>query len=115
MLLYILVSIWNKNWTCLGLFSLKKKIEDAVLRAESLATTALELEEARRIKQEEMVRNYNLWDDPTKSNEVLVKLADSLKVVNALKDLRYKVMCCLYWIYWISMCGFLFHYSNRST
>ncbi|KDO49614.1 hypothetical protein CISIN_1g020225mg [Citrus sinensis] len=37
-----------------------------------------------------MVRNYNLWDDPTKSNEVLVKLADSLKVVNALKDLRYK-------------------------
>ncbi|KAH9679739.1 peptide chain release factor PrfB3 [Citrus sinensis] len=67
-----------------------KKIEDAVLRAESLATTALELEEARRIKQEEMVRNYNLWDDPTKSNEVLVKLADSLKVVNALKDLRYK-------------------------
>lgn len=80
----------NKVYKQLGLFSLKKKIEDAVLRAESLATTALELEEARRIKQEEMVRNYNLWDDPTKSNEVLVKLADSLKVVNALKDLRYK-------------------------
>ena len=58
-----------------------------------LAPTALELEEAKRIKQEEMIRDYDLWDDPAKSNEILVKLADSVKVVDALKDLKYKVMC----------------------
>ncbi|GKV41645.1 hypothetical protein SLEP1_g49148 [Rubroshorea leprosula] len=55
-----------------------------------LAPPALELEEARRIKQEEMVRAYNLWDDPVKSNEILFKLAGSAKVVDALKDLKYK-------------------------
>lgn len=75
---------------------MKKNIEDTVLRAESLAPTALELEEARKIEQEEMIRGYNLWDDPTKSNEILVKLADSAKVVDALKDLKYKVICCIY-------------------
>ncbi|KAF8395755.1 hypothetical protein HHK36_019706 [Tetracentron sinense] len=77
-------------WILLGLFSIRKKIEDAVLRAETLAPTALELEEARRIKQEEMIREYNLWDDLAKSNEILVGLADSTKVIDALKDLRYK-------------------------
>ncbi|KAL5743830.1 hypothetical protein ACOSQ2_026946 [Xanthoceras sorbifolium] len=80
----------NKVYKQLGLFSLKRKIEDAVLRAEMLAPTALELEEAKRIKQEEMIRGYDLWDDPAKSNEILVKLADSNKVVDALKDLNYK-------------------------
>ncbi|MBA0727129.1 hypothetical protein Golax_000146 [Gossypium laxum] len=85
-------SIDDKNKACkqLGLFSLKKKIEDVILRAEMLAPTALELEEARRIKQEEMVRDYDLWNDPVKSSEILVKLADSVKVVDALKDLKYK-------------------------
>lgn len=78
---------------CSGLFSLRKKIEDAVLRAEFLAPTALELEEERRIRQEDMIRDYNLWDDPSKSNEILVQLADSAKVVDSLKDLKYKVMC----------------------
>ena len=57
-----------------------------------LAPAALELEESRRIRQEEMIQKYNLWDDVTKSNEILVKLADSSKVVDALKDLTYKVM-----------------------
>lgn len=76
----------------LGLFSLRKKIEDVIIRAEMLAPN-LELEEAERIKQEEMIRDYDLWDDPVKSNEVLVKLADSVKLVDALKDLKYKVMC----------------------
>ncbi|CAH2050013.1 unnamed protein product [Thlaspi arvense] len=42
------------------------------------------------IKQQEMVRQYNLWDDLAKSNEVLVKLADSYKIVAALKDVQYK-------------------------
>ncbi|MBA0670631.1 hypothetical protein Goklo_029321 [Gossypium klotzschianum] len=85
-------SIDDKNKACkqLGLFSLKKKIEDVILRAEMLAPTALELEEARRIKQEEMIRDYDLWNDPVKSSEILVKLADSVKVVDALKDLKYK-------------------------
>ncbi|XVF41333.1 hypothetical protein PTKIN_Ptkin01aG0271900 [Pterospermum kingtungense] len=50
----------------------------------------LELEEAERIRQEEMIRDCDLWDDPAKSNEVLVKLADTVKLVNALKDLKYK-------------------------
>ncbi|KAK6232133.1 Peptide chain release factor class I - like 4 [Theobroma cacao] len=80
----------NRVYKQLGLFSLKKKIEDIILRAEMLAPTALELEEARRIKQEQMIRDYNLWDDPVKSNEILVKLADSAKMVDALKDLKYK-------------------------
>ncbi|XWS56858.1 hypothetical protein CRYUN_Cryun09bG0121600 [Craigia yunnanensis] len=80
----------NRAYKQLGLFSLKKKIEDVILRAEMLAPIALELEEARRIKQEEMIRDYDLWDDPAKSNEILVKLADSVKVVEALKDLKYK-------------------------
>ncbi|XP_054784679.1 peptide chain release factor PrfB3, chloroplastic isoform X2 [Prosopis cineraria] len=74
-----------------GLFSLRRKIEDAVLRAEMFAPMALEMEEARWIEQEEMIRNYNLWDDLNKSNDILVRLADSAKVVDALKDLKYKV------------------------
>ncbi|KAJ7976714.1 putative Peptide chain release factor [Quillaja saponaria] len=83
-------SMDNKAYKQLGLFSLKKKIEDAILRAEMLAPIALEIEEARWIKQEEMIRDSNLWDDPAKSDEILEKLADSAKVVDALKDLRYK-------------------------
>ncbi|OWM78921.1 hypothetical protein CDL15_Pgr003092 [Punica granatum] len=80
----------SKVYRELGLFSLKKKIEDTVLRAELMATSALELEEARRIRQEEMIRNYDLWDDPAKSNDILVELADSARAVDALKDLAYK-------------------------
>ncbi|XP_010246247.1 PREDICTED: peptide chain release factor PrfB3, chloroplastic [Nelumbo nucifera] len=80
----------NKVYKELGLFSLRKKIEDAVSRAEMLAPTALELEEARRMKQEELIREENLWEDLAKSNEILIELADSTRVVDALKDLRYK-------------------------
>lgn len=58
------------------------------------ASTALEMEEASWIKQEEMMRDSDLWDDPTKSNDILVKLANSAKVVDSLKDLRYKVIFC---------------------
>ncbi|XVF41331.1 hypothetical protein PTKIN_Ptkin01aG0271900 [Pterospermum kingtungense] len=79
----------NRAYKQLGLFSLRKKIEDVILRAEMLAPN-LELEEAERIRQEEMIRDCDLWDDPAKSNEVLVKLADTVKLVNALKDLKYK-------------------------
>ncbi|XP_004514590.1 peptide chain release factor PrfB3, chloroplastic [Cicer arietinum] len=74
-----------------GLFSLRRKIDDTVIRAEMYASTALEMEEARWIKQEEMVRDSDLWDDPSKSNDILVKLANSAKVVDSLKDMRYKV------------------------
>ncbi|XP_058210815.1 peptide chain release factor PrfB3, chloroplastic [Rhododendron vialii] len=80
----------DKFYKELGMFSLRKKIEDVVLRAETLAPAALELEEAIHIKHEEMIRQSNLWDDPAKSNEVLIKLADSSRVVDALKDLCYK-------------------------
>ncbi|KAK9154758.1 hypothetical protein Sjap_002238 [Stephania japonica] len=80
----------NKVYKELGMFSLKKKIENAVVRADILATTALELEEARRVKQEELLREHNMWDDVVKSNEILIKFADTTKVVNALKDLQYK-------------------------
>lgn len=79
---------------CSGLFSLRRKIEDTVIRAELYASSALEMEEASWIKQEEMVRDSDLWDDPTKSNDILVKLANSAKVVDSLKDLRYKVIFC---------------------
>uniref|UniRef100_A0A1J3GY96 Peptide chain release factor PrfB3, chloroplastic n=1 Tax=Noccaea caerulescens TaxID=107243 RepID=A0A1J3GY96_NOCCA len=74
----------------LGLFSLKKKIKDVVLKAEMLAPDALEIEEEEWIKQEETMRYYDLWDDPTKSDEILLKLADCAKAVNSLKDLKYK-------------------------
>lgn len=71
---------------------MKKNIEDTVLRAEMLAPTALEHEEARRIKQEEMIHECNLWEDPAKSNEILIKLGGSAKAIDALKDLKYKVI-----------------------
>ncbi|XP_049400653.1 peptide chain release factor PrfB3, chloroplastic [Solanum stenotomum] len=80
----------NRFYKELGTFALKRKIEDLVLRAEMLAPTALEFEEARHLKQEEIIREYDLWDDVAKSNEDLVQLAESAKAVDALKDLRYK-------------------------
>lgn len=58
------------------------------------ASTALEMEHARWIKQEAVVRDSDLWDDPAKSNDILVKLANSAKAVDSLKDLRYKVVFC---------------------
>ncbi|KAI3874728.1 hypothetical protein MKX03_023318 [Papaver bracteatum] len=79
----------NKAYKELGLFSLKKKIDDAVLRAEMLIP-ALEIEEARQIQQEEMLREYDLWDNVAKSNEILNELGDTTRSVDALKDLRYK-------------------------
>ncbi|CAN4118543.1 unnamed protein product [Withania somnifera] len=80
----------NRFYKELGTFALKRKIEELVLRAEMLAPTALEFEEARRLKQEEIIREYDLWDDVAKSNEELVQLAESTKAVDSLKDLRYK-------------------------
>ena len=79
-----------------------------------LAPTALELEEAKRIKQEEMIRDYDLWDDPAKSNEILVKLADSVKVVEALKDLKYKVMCTRDQFKGVLYENFTFHFIEIS-
>ncbi|PHT52977.1 hypothetical protein CQW23_07439 [Capsicum baccatum] len=73
-----------------GSFALKRKFEDLVLHAEMLAPMALEFEEARRLKQEEIIREYDLWDDLAKSNEDLVQLAESAKAIDARKDLRYK-------------------------
>ncbi|KAL5202514.1 hypothetical protein ABZP36_013466 [Zizania latifolia] len=74
----------------LGLYSLRKRIEDAVVRIEMTASSALDMEEARRIKQEEVLRGRNLWDNPAKSHESLSSLADAIRVVDHLKDLRYK-------------------------
>ncbi|KAL5994625.1 hypothetical protein ACLOJK_024678 [Asimina triloba] len=73
-----------------GIFALRKKIQDIVDRAEMVTPTALALEEARRIEQEETIRRYNLWDDLAKSNESLIALADTTKAVDALKDLKDK-------------------------
>ncbi|KAM5577390.1 hypothetical protein ABKV19_007968 [Rosa sericea] len=56
-----------------------------------LAPLALELEEERRNEQEQLIRDYDLWDDTATSNEILAKLADSVRVVDALRDLTYKV------------------------
>nr|XP_010938643.1 peptide chain release factor PrfB3, chloroplastic isoform X2 [Elaeis guineensis] len=81
----------GKVYKEIGLYSLKKKIEDVVSRAEMIAPTALECEEARRIKQEKVLRDYDLWDDLARSNESLADLADAIKVVNDLKDLRCKI------------------------
>ena len=74
------------------MYSWRKRIEDAVVHVETTASSALELEEARRIKQEEVLRGRNLWDNPAKSHETLSDLADAIRVVDHLKDLRYKVL-----------------------
>lgn len=76
-----------------GLFSLRKKIEDIVVRAETITPTALELEQASQAQQEEMVRRYNPWDDPDKSSETFLSLGDSNDAVCFLKELKYKVLC----------------------
>lgn len=73
-----------------GLFSLKRKIEDAVQHTEKMAPTALQIEEAKWIKLDGLIRDYDLWDDPAKSYDVLVKLADIARAVDALRDLTYK-------------------------
>ena len=57
-----------------------------------LAPDALELEEEQWIKQEETLRYCDLWDDPTKSDEIFLKLAARAKAVDTLKDLKYKVL-----------------------
>lgn len=49
------------------------------------ASTNLEMEEASWM--EEMVRDSDLWYDPTKSIDHFVKLDNSAKMVNSLKDL----------------------------
>lgn len=76
------------------MFALKKKIEDSILSAEIFAPTVLEREEVRCIKQQEVIRERNLWDDLSEADEVLVKLAESDKLVDSLKDLRFKVILC---------------------
>lgn len=90
MILFVLVDIMVYF---IGMFALRKKIEESILSAEILTPIAIELEEARRIKQKELIRECNLWDDLAQANEVLVKFAESDKAVDALKDLRYKVIC----------------------
>lgn len=90
---------------------MKKKIDDAVLRAEMLAPLALELEEERRNEQEQLIRDYDLWDDTAKSNEILAKLADSVRVVDALRDLTYKVTHYQTWC----ICILLFYQIDFST
>lgn len=71
---------------------MKKRIEDAVVRVEMTASSALEWEEARRIKQEEVLQGHNLWDNPAKSHETFSALADAIRLVDHLKDLQYKVL-----------------------
>lgn len=80
----------SKVYRELGLFSLKRKIEDAVQRTEKMAPTALQIEEAKWIKLDGLIRDYDLWDDPAKSYDALVKLADIARAVDALRDLTYK-------------------------
>lgn len=58
-----------------------------------MAPNALEIEEARRIKQEEVLRGHSLWDDLAKSDQHFTALADAIRLINDLKDLRYKVLC----------------------
>lgn len=91
-LIFLLLKILLSLCISVGLFSLRKKIEDSVINAEMLAPTALEAEEATRNKQEKIMNDYDLWDDLNRTNDILLKLADSSKVVDALKDLQYKVI-----------------------
>lgn len=79
------------------MYSLKKKIEDVVSHADMIAPTALEMEETRRIKKEEVLRKHSLWDDLAKSDECFSSLADSVRLVNDLKDLQHKVHVDFCW------------------
>jgi hypothetical protein len=45
------------------MYSMRKRIEDAVVHVETTATGALELEEARKIKQEEVLRGRKVARD----------------------------------------------------
>ncbi|KAG5052387.1 hypothetical protein JHK87_004585 [Glycine soja] len=71
---------WDYGSFKLLRFNTFLKIEDAVHRAENFALTALE----------EMVWDFDMWNDPAKSNDILVKLENSAKVVDSLRDLKYK-------------------------
>jgi hypothetical protein len=75
------------------LYSIRRNIEDIVNRVDEIAPAALELEEKRKIEQEETLHRSNLWDDLNHSVESLSALADSANVVERLKDLQYKVQC----------------------
>ncbi|KAL2923437.1 Peptide chain release factor PrfB3 chloroplastic [Bienertia sinuspersici] len=81
----------DKVFKQLGMFALRRKIEDAVVRGEMLAPTVLQLEEEMRVCRKEKMRDYNLWDDPLKSDDMLAELADRAKIVDTLKDLAYKI------------------------
>ncbi|XP_047095418.1 peptide chain release factor PrfB3, chloroplastic isoform X1 [Lolium rigidum] len=74
----------------LGLYSWKRRIEDAVIRVEMTASNALKWEEAQRIKHEEVLQSRSLWDNPAKSHEALSALSDAIRAVDHLKDLLYK-------------------------
>uniref|UniRef100_A0ACD5U3P1 Uncharacterized protein n=1 Tax=Avena sativa TaxID=4498 RepID=A0ACD5U3P1_AVESA len=74
----------------LGLYSWKRRIEDAVIRVETTAYNALEWEEAQRIKHEEVLQSRSLWDNPAKSHETLSDLSDAIRAVDRLTDLLYK-------------------------
>ncbi|KAM0873763.1 hypothetical protein ACQ4PT_037864 [Festuca glaucescens] len=78
--------------TCkeLGLYSWKRRIEDAVIRVEMTASNALKREEAQRIKHEEVLQSRSLWNNPAKSHEALSALSDAIRAVDHLKDLLYK-------------------------
>jgi phosphoenolpyruvate carboxylase len=75
------------------LYSIRRNIEDIVNRVNEVAPAALELEEKRKIEQEETLHRSNLWDDLNHSAESLSALADSANAVERLKDLQYKVQC----------------------
>lgn len=64
-----------------------------------LAPIVLQLEEEMHVWREEKMRDYNFWDDPVKSNEMLANLADRAKVIDTLKDLVYKVMLKLLFLH----------------
>ncbi|KAJ3676210.1 hypothetical protein LUZ60_003622 [Juncus effusus] len=74
----------------LGLYSLRRNIEEIVGRVEEITPAALEFEEERKIKQEEIMKRSNLWDDLSGSDASLTDLADTSKVVDILKDLQYQ-------------------------
>ncbi|KAL3034186.1 hypothetical protein AAZX31_02G179300 [Glycine max] len=38
-----------------------------------------------------MVWDFDMWNDPAKSNDIIVKLENSAKVVDSLRDLKYKL------------------------
>ncbi|KAI3854849.1 hypothetical protein MKX03_004150, partial [Papaver bracteatum] len=75
----------NSNTNCLRITRIQSHLISLTIRA----SQSME-DKNKAYKELEMLREYDLWDNVAKSNEILNELGDTTRSVDALKDLRYK-------------------------